>query len=279
VLDGLAGRASGQMGAENFPVALRLLPRGPRRDLERVYRYARFVDDVGDEAPGGPDDRLALLDRVEADLRALQDDRAVLAPITGLAPLVRSGRVPLQPFIDLIGANRLDQRTASYETFDDLVGYCRLSADPVGRVVLHIAGAATAANLDDSDAVCSALQVLEHCQDVGEDARAGRVYLPASDLRAAGVDRAELTRSVTSGGLRRAVACNVERSREMLAAGRPLVGRLSGWARLAVAGYVAGGLATADALDAAGHDVLGHAVRPSRVHTARYVLRLLGSAR
>jgi squalene synthase HpnC len=279
VLDALAERAAGQMGAENFPVALRFLPRGPRRDLTSVYRYARFVDDVGDEAPGGPADRLALLDQVETDLRSLEaTGQARLAPVAGLAPLVRTGRVPVQPFADLVEANRVDQRTTSYETFDDLLGYCRLSANPVGRVVLHVAGAATTHNLADSDSVCSALQVLEHCQDVGEDARNGRVYLPAADLHADGVGTDELTGAAASDALRRVVAREVERSREMLAAGRPLVRRLSGWARLAVAGYVAGGLATADALDAARYDVLGHAVRPSRVRTARYVLRLLGSA-
>jgi len=110
-----------QMTGENFPVALRLLPPAPRRDLTRVYAYARFVDDLGDEADG---DRLARLDEVEADVRG----PATLAPVAGIAPLIRSSRVPLQPFLDLIEANRRDQHTAAYATFDDLLEYCRYSA-------------------------------------------------------------------------------------------------------------------------------------------------------
>ena len=277
ILETLAARSAGQMGAENFPVALRLLPRRPRTDLAAVYGFARFVDDVGDEAPVGVDERLALLDEVEADLRRLDTGAARLAPVRGLAGLVGSGRVPLQPFLDLVEANRVDQRTTSYETFDALLGYCRLSADPVGRIVLHVADAASERNIADSDAVCSALQVLEHCQDVGEDARRGRVYLPAADLRAEQVAPAELTANATSPALRRVVALEVRRSRALLTDGDGLVRRLHGWARVAVAGYVAGGLATADALDAADHDVLCHAVRPSRPRTAGYALRRIVS--
>jgi squalene synthase HpnC len=266
------------MAGENFPVALRLLPPGPRRDLTRVYTFARFVDDVGDESPGDRDERLALLDEIERDVLAIGTPAGPrLAPVVGLAPLVESGRVPPQPFLDLVEANRVDQRLSTYETFEDLLEYCRLSANPVGRVVLHLAGAATPANLADSDRVCTALQVLEHCQDVGEDYRNGRCYLPAAELRAAGVELGELTGPRTSLPLRRVVARQVGRSRTLLAAGPALTARLSGWARVAVAGYVAGGLATADALDAAQHDVLGHAIKPSRPRTARHALRLIRS--
>jgi squalene synthase HpnC len=274
-LDVLAGQAKDQMTAENFPVALRFLPPGPRRDLTLVYTFARFVDDVGDEAPGDAATRLGLLDEIERDLRAAGRGPASLAPVVGVAPLIRGGRVPVEHFLDLVEANRLDQSTRSYETFDDLLGYCRYSAAPVGRIVLHLAGAATDRNVADSDAVCAALQVLEHCQDVGEDFRLGRCYLPASELRHAGVELDDLGGAETSLPLRRVVARQVGRSREMLAAGRPLVRRLSGWARFAVAGYVAGGLATADALDAAQHDVLGAAVRPSRARTVRHAVRVL----
>jgi squalene synthase HpnC len=275
VLETVAVRAAAQMTGENFPVALRLLPRTVRADLARVYAFARFVDDVGDEAPGGPAQRLALLDAVEAELHAIDGGAPRLGVVAALRPILGPGKVPLQPFLDLVEANRVDQRVSRYETFDDLLGYCRLSAAPVGRIVLHVAGAATERNLDDSDSVCAALQVLEHCQDVGEDARAGRVYLPAADLHAAGVNPADLTGSGTPSELRRVVAEQVTRSRAMLHVGRPLVGRLSGWARFAVAGYVAGGWATADALDAAHQDVLGAAIRPSRARTVRHALREL----
>lgn len=274
-LDGIAAASAAQMGSENFPVALRLLPSRPRGQLAAVYRFARFVDDVGDRAPGGPAERLALLDLVEADLHALPGGAARLAAVSGLNAFVGDGGVPLQPFLDLVEANRVDQRVPSYATFADLLGYCRLSAAPVGRVVLYVAGAATPANVADSDAVCNALQVLEHCQDVGEDARAGRVYLPDEELRAAGIDAAELRGERSGPQLRAVVATQVERAESLLETGPALVHRLRGWARFAVAGYVAGGQATAAALRRAEHDVLARAIRPSRAGTAARALRLV----
>jgi squalene synthase HpnC len=275
VLDELAAGAAAQMGAENFPVALRVLPSGPRADLAAVYAFARFVDDVGDRAPGSPEDRLKLLDAVESDLLNLLGDGARLAPVAGLRPLVRDRGIPLEPFLDLVEANRIDQQTSAYETFADLLGYCRFSAAPVGRIVLHVAGAATAQNVADSDAVCNALQVLEHCQDVGEDARAGRVYLPAAELRAAGIADDELRGGHTSTALRGVIAVQVARAESLLYKGNSLVRRLSGWSRFAVAGYVAGGLATAASLRRAHYDVLPHHVSPSRAGTVTRALRLV----
>ncbi len=271
----VASRAAEQAADENFPVAFRLLPGRIRAQLARVYAFARFVDDVGDDAPG---DRAVLLAQIEAQVRRLGEPiptlAPTLAPVAGLVPVVGAG-VPVQLFLDLVAANVRDQHTTRYPTFDDLLDYCRLSAAPVGRIVLHLANAADAANCADSDAVCNALQVLEHCQDVGEDARAGRIYLPAAELRAAGVADAELTRSATTPALRSVVATQVERSAQLLRAGRPLVRRQRGWARLAVAGYVAGGLATADALRRNDYDVLTQDIRPSKARTAFYALRLL----
>lgn len=285
ILAAIADAAPAHMSAENFPVALRVLPRAVRGDLARVYTFARFVDDVGDDTSGmtsGPEQRLQLLDLIAERIERLPGTSVVpaeLAPVAGLAPLVRERRVPVQPFLDLIEANRVDQRVASYATFDDLLDYCRLSAAPVGRIVLHVADAASARNVTDSDSVCAALQVLEHCQDVGEDARRGRIYLPATELADAGIDREQLTAAHTPPALRGVVATQVQRSRQMLRSGAPLVRHLSGWARFAVAGYVAGGVATADALDTARHDVLTRDIRPSRLRTAGIALRLIGRLR
>jgi squalene synthase HpnC len=267
VLDRVAASAPAQATTENFPVALRVLPRGPRGNLERLYAYARFVDDVGDEAPG---DRLVLLDAVEADLRALPNGRARLPVIRRLRPLIDDCGTPLQPFLDLVEANRIDQRVSGYQTFDDLLRYCDFSAAPVGRVVLHIAGAASEENIADSDSVCNGLQVLEHCQDVAEDALAGRVYLPAADLP----EEPDLRAGPTSTAVRVAVATQVSRAAQMLQPGRALVQRLHGWPRLAIAGFVGGGLATVAALRSADYDVLAQDVRPARGRTAREALRL-----
>lgn len=271
VLDDLADRAEAQATAENFPVALRILPRRARENLMHTYRYARFVDDVGDAAVG---DRLALLDAVEADVRALWTGGARLAPVTGLAGLVADG-LPAQPLLDLIHANRMDQTIRGYATFEDLLDYCQYSAAPIGQIVLHTAGRATAQNIAASDVVCNALQVLEHCQDVGEDARAGRVYLPGEDLRDQGVGGAALRSAVASPALRRVIGRQVRRAWTMLETGDALVARLWGWPRIAVAGYVAGGRATADALRDADYEVLAAAVRPTKRRTVRHALPLL----
>lgn len=274
-LAAVAATSQTKMAAENFPVALRILPRTVRDDLSRVYRFARFVDDVGDDPAGllGSADRAGFLDIVERELRALPE--TTLRPVADLSPLVRDGRVPVQPFLDLVAANRQDQRVTRYQTFADLEAYCRLSANPVGQIVLYLAGAATAVNVADSDAVCTALQVLEHCQDVREDAAAGRVYLPEEELRQAGVRPAALAAAVSPPGLSAVIATQVSRSRRLLERGRPLAARLSGWSRFAVAGYVAGGLATADALDRAGYEVFESTPHPGKAATVRHAARLL----
>jgi squalene synthase HpnC len=267
VLDRLAASSVAQAKNENFPVALRILPKQPRDRLMRLYAYARFVDDVGDEAPG---DRVALLDAIDTDVRDLMGGEPRLPVVRGLRPLVEECGTPLAPFLDLIEANRLDQRVHEYATFQDLIHYCNYSAAPVGRVVLHIAGAATEQNIADSDSVCNGLQVLEHCQDVAEDARAGRVYLPAADLPPG----ADLLAITTSPDLRVAVATQVGRAVAMLRPGSDLVRRLRGWPRPAIAGFVGGGLATASALRRADYDVLARTIRPAKGRTAREAVRL-----
>jgi squalene synthase HpnC len=277
-LEWVAARAARQATAENFPVALRVLPRRARTQLAQVYAYARLVDDVGDSAQG---DRVALLEFIENDVQALfaapLTDSAGprLAIVRDLQTIVDECNLPPEPLLDLIEANRVDQLVSAYETFDDLLAYCRLSAAPVGRIVLHIAGAVSERNIADSDAVCAALQVLEHCQDVREDAAAGRVYLPAADQRAAGVQRTDLDADSTSLRLRQVIAEQVDRAAVMLGSGRPLVRRLSGWSRLAVAGYVAGGLATVDALRRADYDVNARHVSPTKRSTALQSIRVI----
>jgi squalene synthase HpnC len=272
VLEAIAARSGAQMGAENFPVALRIVPARSRAHLQRIYGFARFVDDVGDTAEG---DRLRLLDLVDEDVRSLPSGAATLSPVRELKALIDDCDAPLDPFLDLIEANRVDQRVSRYANFADLLGYCELSAAPVGRLVLYVAGAADAANIADSDAVCAALQVLEHCQDVGEDARAGRIYLPADELRAAAIDDVQLLGAATGGRLRSVVSVQVERSVELLGRGKPLVRRLPGWARFAVAGYVAGGYATVDALRTADYDVLSTLIKPTTGRTLLHTVRLL----
>lgn len=212
---------------ENFPVALFVLPRETRTRLRDVYGFARLVDDAGDLAEG---DREELLDWIEADL-----DR-------GEHPLIARVRdLPRGPLLRLIKANRQDQRVARYETFEELLGYCDLSANPVGELVLHVFGAADAQRVRWSDSICTALQLAEHWQDVEEDHAMGRVYIPQEDLRRFGVAEGVWDRAL--------MAFEIGRARAILREGLPLVRSLRGRQRLAVAGFAGGGLAALAALE------------------------------
>ena len=269
----ITSQAGGKASGENFPVALRLLPLRHRRHLAAVYGFARSADDMGDEAP--PAERLRLLDELEADLLRLyrRGERPRLPVIRALAPAVAHCVIPAQPFLDLIQANRQDQAVTRYQTFEELLAYCRLSANPVGRIVLHVFGAATPRREGLSDLVCTALQLAEHWQDVAEDLRAGRVYLPGKDLAAFGVTEADLAAPWASGQVRALVAFEVRRARDLLDDGAPITGTLRGYARAAVAGYVAGGRAALAAITASGCDVLAATPRPRKRRVAAELLR------
>jgi squalene synthase HpnC len=251
---------------ENFSVASRLLPRAQREHLLALYGFARLADDIGDESAG---DRLAELDWLEGELDRAFAGVATHPVLVRLEPTIVACRLDRQPFLDLIQANRLDQVVTSYSTWPELLGYCELSANPVGRLVLAVFHAASPERLAWSDDVCSGLQVVEHLQDVGEDARRGRVYLPADDLDRAGCTPAELLRPVASPELRTVIAEIGGRARELLKSGTPLARSFRGRPRWAVAGYCAGGLAALDAIGAADHDVLSRPVRPSRPRVLR----------
>lgn len=258
---------------ENFPVALHALGGSTRADLLAVYDFARLVDDVGDEVRG---DRTVLLDELDRDLgRLFGAGRPRLPTVAALAPAVRRHQLPRAPFQRLLEANRRDQQVTRYDTWDQLLGYCRLSANPVGDLVLRVFDAWTPQRSAWSDAVCTGLQLVEHWQDVGEDARNGRVYLPAEHRRRHEVEDADLLAGHASDRLRGLLAEESARARELLRTGGRLVRDLPGRARLAVAGYTAGGLAALDAIRDAGFDVLGRDVRPDRSATARHACRLL----
>jgi squalene synthase HpnC len=258
---------------ENFSVASLLVGRATRAHLTAIYGYARLVDQIGDEVEG---DRLILLDEFEQDFQRIFDGATPQHPLLQrLATTVRARSLPREPFIRLIEANRRDQRTSEYATFDELVEYCDLSANPVGELVLHVFEAATPERVALSDRVCTALQLVEHWQDVGEDFRRGRIYLPAEDRERYGVQRADLGAKSTSAPVRRLLAFEVERARRILDEGAPLVGQLHGRARIAVAGYVGGGRAALDAIAASNYDVLPAAPRATRRRRARQTLAAL----
>jgi squalene synthase HpnC len=260
---------------ENFPVALRVLPRDERRRLGAVYGFARLVDDAGDLYPG---DRRGLLDWLEADLDRAYEGRAEHPLLERVGVLVRELSLPRDPFERLIEANRQDQEVTRYETWDELVAYCDLSANPVGELVLRIFRVATPERIVWSDAVCTALQVAEHLQDVGEDFRQGRIYLPREDRERFGVAEAELAADEPSDALQRLLAFEVERARSLLADGIPLVASLRGRQRLAIAAYVGGGRAALDAVGRSGYDVLRRSPAAGDARRAVATLRVLREA-
>lgn len=253
-----------QAGAENFPVASRFAGSRAAAHLLAIYGFARLVDDIGDEAPG---DRAALLDHVEIELdRIYAGEPAEHALMQRLAAAIGACALPAEPFRRLIEANRVDQTTPRYETFDELLGYCRLSADPVGELVLHVFGQATSERIALSGRICSALQVIEHLQDVAEDHAAGRVYVPQEDLRQFGCPEADLAGPGTTPALRAVVAHEAGRARELLDAGAPLVAELPLRPRLCVAGFLAGGRAALRSLKRADYEVgSGPPPRPRRL--------------
>jgi len=271
-----ASRLASREQAENFPVALRMLPDRYRRDLHAVYAFARTVDDIGDRPGCSPQARTAELTEFRADLHDIwRTGRPKRPVLRRLVPTVRARGLDLESFDLLVQANLTDQRVTRYATFEQLRDYCRCSADPVGRLVLAIFGRHGAALERDSDRVCTALQLVEHWQDVGEDRRAGRVYLPQEDLAAFGVDEQDLDADTASPAVQALMRFETERAAALLDLGAPIVGRLTGWARVAVAGYVAGGRAAVAALRRCGGDVLRATPQPRRVDVAAAAARLL----
>ncbi|MGW1917536.1 squalene synthase HpnC [Streptomyces sp. NPDC002076] len=269
--------------SENFPVAPFFLPKAWRDDLMAVYGFARLVDDIGDGdlAPGGADarllgvspaeaeDRLVLLDAFEADLRRVFDGTPHHPLLRRLQPTVRRRSLTPEPFLGLIAANRQDQLVTRYETYDDLLAYCELSANPVGRLVLAVTGTSTPERIRLSDAICTALQIVEHLQDVAEDLGRDRIYLPAEDMKRFHVQETDLSAKTASASVRALVAYEAQRARVLLNEGAPLVGSVHGRLKLLLAGFVAGGRAAIRAIAAAEYDVLPGPPRPGKVQLLR----------
>lgn len=291
---------------ENFPVAPFFLPRAWRADLMAVYGFARLVDDIGDGdlAPGGADahwlgvapadaeDRLLMLDALEADLRRVFDadadaDADVDVDVDGpghpllrkLSPTVRRRALTPGPFLGLIEANRQDQVVKRYETVGELLAYCELSANPVGHLVLQLTGTMTPERTRRSDAVCTALQIIEHLQDVAEDLARDRIYLPAEDMRRFHVTEADLAAPSASASVRALIAFEAQRAGELLDEGIPLVASVHGRLRLLLAGFTAGGRAALGAIKSARYDVLTGPPKPAKANLVREVGAVLRRAR
>ncbi len=277
----VAANASG----ENFPVALRLLPRRHRRHLTALYCFARLTDDLGDEARDASVDasvdaegqaayRLKLLDEFDADVDAIYAGRTPAAPVMrAMAETVRECGVPAGPLHALIQANRQDQHVTRYASYAELAAYCELSANPVGQIVLYIFGVATPERIAASDSICTALQLAEHWQDVAEDLGNGRIYLPAEDLDRFGCTEADLAQPTAGPAVRTLLRFEVDRAAALLDQGAPLVGTLRGAARLSVAGYLGGGRAALAAIRQHRYDVLSGTHKPRKPRLVAELLK------
>lgn len=253
---------------ENFPVASLLLPARLREPVEAIYAFARSADDVADEGDAPAIARLARLHDYQIALEACAHGHPVHD--AGLAPLfARLGRaiaahgLPLQPLRDLLDAFMQDVGKTRYASIDELRDYCRRSADPVGRLILHLYGAATAENLQRSDAICTALQLINFWQDVGVDWNKRRIYLPQDDMARFGVDEARLDALVRGetaidDDWRALLAFEVQRARAMMLAGAPLARALPGRVGWELRLVVLGGLRILERIEAVGYDVFRH---------------------
>ena len=244
---------------ENFPVASWLLPRHLRGPVEVIYRFARGADDIADE--GELSDRQRL-DGLGAYLRGLDEIEAGQTPseerFRSLATVVRERGLPVQLLRDLVDAFRQDVVKHRYAEYGELCDYARRSANPVGRLLLHLFRRTDAASLAQSDAICSALQFANFWQDVELDWQKGRVYIPQEDLKRFGVDEGEIAQRRAGDSWKALMAFEVARTRELMRSGAPLGAALPGRIGLEIRATVRGGLRILDKIDAVSGDVFRH---------------------
>ncbi|MBL8492101.1 MAG: squalene synthase HpnC [Rhodocyclaceae bacterium] len=241
---------------ENFPVASLLLPPELREPVAAIYAFARSADDFADEGELPAAERLARLDAYRRELDAIAAGRPTDHPVfLRLRPQIAAHGLPLQLFHDLLDAFSQDVGKTRYADFAELMDYCRRSADPVGRLLLRLFRAEQGENLRRSDRTCSALQLINHWQDVAVDWKKGRVYLPADDLARFGVGEDGIAGGRCDAAWRALMAFQVARAREMMREGAPLAAALPGRIGLELRAIVAGGLRILEKIEAVDYDV------------------------
>lgn len=241
---------------ENFSVATWFLPKRLRQHFFNVYAYCRISDDLGDEV-GDPDASLRLLDQWEAELDACYAGSPRHPVFVALAETVCQCDIPKQTFADLLTAFRQDQTATRYPTFNDLAGYCRYSANPVGRLVLYVCGYRDAERQTLSDFTCTALQLANFWQDVSVDYAKGRIYVPLEDLRRFGVSEDDLAAQRNTSAFCDMMRLEVERARDWFRQGLPLVQKVDRELAVDIELFSRGGQEILNAIEAQGYNVLG----------------------
>jgi squalene synthase HpnC len=258
---------------ENFSVVTWLTPREHRPAFQSIYAFCRWSDDLGDEV-GDPARSLELLTWWRGELRAMYLGEARHPVMIALAETVKRHSIPEGPFEALISAFEQDQRVTEYLTYDQLLDYCTRSANPVGHLVLYVAGAFSPENARLADTTCTALQLANFCQDVGRDLAIGRIYLPREDRARFGYPESDLRALRFTPAFAELLRFEVARARDLLSQGRALVPRIPGEFAVDVDLFSRGGSAILDRIEARGFDVLSS--RPALTRWTK--LRLLGRA-
>jgi|GEM_PF-246434 len=283
-------------GKENFNVASKLLPKNVREHLINIYRYCRYIDDIGDISSG---DRTGNLLLAEEELKRALDGSTDNKVFSSVVATVKKTSASKENLFSLIAANLLDQTKKTYDTFEELCDYCKLSANPVGRLVLSVFGAYNPDTVSASDKICTSLQIIEHLQDVAEDYSTGRIYLPKEDL-----DKFHVSAEILSGKARTSGAksklANIEftrnnlqdakeikrllsfecgRARQLMIEGSSLVKLLPTMAaKIAISGFIGGGLAQLDAIEKSGYDVLAKEIKASKIGLVVNSLKILAKS-
>ncbi len=244
-----------KMHYENFSVATWFLPSGLRQHFYNVYAYCRISDDLGDEV-GNAQQSLELLDQWEIELNACYAGSPRHPVFVALAETIRQCDIPKHEFSDLLIAFRQDQTVTRFEMFNDLLDYCRYSANPVGHLVLYLCGYRDAERQQLSDYTCTALQLANFWQDVTVDYQKGRIYLPLEDLRRFGVNEQEIAQRSTSPEFIELMKFQVQRAREWFNRGLPLVKMVSKELAIDLELFTRGGQEILNAIERQGYDVL-----------------------
>ena len=261
---------------ENFSVASWFLPEHLRQHFFNVYAYCRISDDLGDEV-GDSAASLQLLEQWENELNACYEGDPTRRPrhpvLVALAETVRKFEIPKHEFADLLTAFRQDQSIGRYETFNDLLGYCRYSANPVGHLVLYVCGYRDPERQLLSDYTCTALQLANFWQDVSADFAKGRIYLPLEDLRRFGVSEALIRDGENTSAFCAMMKFEVERAREWFAQGEPLIGKVERALAIDIELFSRGGREILNAIERQGFAVLGRRPAISKARKLGLVAR------
>ncbi|MDH2917711.1 MAG: squalene synthase HpnC [Sideroxydans sp.] len=241
---------------ENFPVASILMPRRLRKPVAAIYHFAREADDIADEGDFSDQERLNKLDEFRAELARIAAHEKPLTPLfQHLAVEVAQHELPMQPFYDLLDAFSQDVVQKRYANYEELLDYCRRSANPVGTLMLHLYEEATPVNIAYSDAICTALQLINFWQDVAKDDAIARIYLPLDEMQKFNVCEKNITEKICDDAWRALMKFQVDRARTLMLQGAPLGSILTGRIGLEMRMIIQGGLRILKKIENVDYDV------------------------